>query len=360
MVWITLKGRMFMGKMKNMFGIGAKVLGYKTIGRRTPVNVMISVTNRCQSHCSYCDISTLKQPELNTDEFLKLIDQIVESGGERIALWGGEPLMREDIGQIVRYAKSKGLFVTMDSNGFAVPENLDVVKLLDVLLISFDGRKENHDKNRVPGGFDKVMRAIRAARDVVRIYTITVLTKNNIDDVPFILETAKKEGFSCLFQLLYHNPSEAGDTTSILPTPDEHHRALDQIKEMKKKGYPVVNSTAYLRHLYNWADYSRPTRKGDHKPNEPECLAGRLFCNVDVDGRVYPCNALMKEVAAKNFLDVGFRAAFDACDDDGCRACMSCLNEFNLLLGGNFGAMVNWMRYTLLPGGTGGAGGNTR
>jgi len=340
-----------MSRSSVFFGVATKVALFRLTGRRTPVNVMISVTNSCQSNCSYCEISTLKQREMTTDEILMLIDQIRQAGCERISLWGGEPLMRKDIAQVIRYAKSKGMYVTMDSNGFAVPEHLDDIRELDVLLISFDGKKKNHDLNRVPGGFDKVMAAIRAARQVLPIFTITVLTKNNIDDIRFILETAQTEGFSCLFQLLYHNPSEAGETSQLLPSKKEHQDALDRLIDFKKRGYPVVNSYQYLNHLRNWDDYSRPVRMDKKLPKDPQCLAGKLFCNVDVDGRVYPCNALMKEMPAKNFLDVGFEEAFNFASEHECQACMSCLNEFNLLLGGSFRAAFNWLTYTLFGGG---------
>ena len=47
----------------NSFGVMKAVFNHKVLGKRTPVNVSISVTNRCNMKCSYCDIPYRKQRE---------------------------------------------------------------------------------------------------------------------------------------------------------------------------------------------------------------------------------------------------------------------------------------------------------
>ncbi len=97
--------------LKNIVGMGRGALLANLFGRRIPLSVMYSVTNRCPSQCAYCNIPNRKQRELTTKEAFSLIDQLVEAGTQRLALWGGEPLVRDDIGSIIDYAKIKGLYL---------------------------------------------------------------------------------------------------------------------------------------------------------------------------------------------------------------------------------------------------------
>ncbi|MBN2056492.1 radical SAM protein, partial [bacterium] len=211
-------------KLRTQAGIGAKLLYGHVTGRRIPVNVMISVTNHCPSRCAYCDIPLSTLPEMNTGELLLLLREIRRAGCERIALWGGEPLMRADIDEVVAYAKSIGLFVTMDSNGYLVPERMPVIRALDYLLLSLDGPERAHDANREPGSHAKCMKALDAALGQVPVMTLTVLTKNNLEHIDHLVDLAASRGFVATFQLLYHNEAQAGDTSGLLPDQAAYRR----------------------------------------------------------------------------------------------------------------------------------------
>ena len=54
---------------------------------------------------------------MTTREVFRLFDEIAAMGTIRIGLWGGEPLIRDDIGDILEYGKKKGFYITMDTNG---------------------------------------------------------------------------------------------------------------------------------------------------------------------------------------------------------------------------------------------------
>ena len=92
-------------KISNLVKIGVATVMAKATGAAIPLNVMISVTNRCPARCSYCNIPNRQQREMATDELISLFDQLKKLGTQRIALWGGEPLIRDDIGYLIDYAK---------------------------------------------------------------------------------------------------------------------------------------------------------------------------------------------------------------------------------------------------------------
>lgn len=75
-------------KYSQLLKIGAATVRSNITGARIPLNVMISVTNRCPARCSYCNIPNRPQREMSTEELISLFDQLKHLGTQRIALWG--------------------------------------------------------------------------------------------------------------------------------------------------------------------------------------------------------------------------------------------------------------------------------
>ena len=140
------------------------VLEARFLGRRFPLSVTFLVTTRCNYRCQYCDVFSCEEPEMTTKEVFSMIDQLALMGTRRLGINGGEPLLREDIGDIIRYAKTKGFIVTMFTNGSLVAKTIDKIQSLDVLIISLDGPEALHDEQRFLGSYQNVIGAIDAAR----------------------------------------------------------------------------------------------------------------------------------------------------------------------------------------------------
>lgn len=333
-------------KVKKLLKMGLASLNANLTGATTPLNVMISVTNRCPARCSYCNIPNRQQREMSTDEIIGLFDELKALGTQRIALWGGEPLVRDDIGYLIDYAKKEcGFFVSIDTNGYLVPDKIDQLSSLDVIVISFDGPREVHDENREPGSYDKVMAALRVACQGHNVFTITVLTNKNIAHIDFILETAREIGFATTFQLPHHTKCLASEDEQLLLSENEEYRgAIRHLLKRKREGYPIVSSYQYLNNLLRWGDYRNyvsPQKKG------VTCWAGKLYCNVDTDGSVYPCSGTIGMMPAKNFLETGFKAAFDGIAEPACKSCIaSCFTEYNYMHSFQLGVIWNWLNYT--------------
>jgi MoaA/NifB/PqqE/SkfB family radical SAM enzyme len=321
----------------------AGAVRYRLTGHRTPLNVMVAVTNRCNARCAYCAIPERTQAEPSTDELLLRIDQIAQAGAARVGLWGGEPLVRDDIGRVVDRCADLGMWTTLDTNGYLLPRRAAALERLDHLLISFDGRAPGHDRNREPGAHRKALRAIARAADAgMSFWTLTVLTEHNADDVGYILDLAEARGFRAAFQVLHHPDTLALGRGDRLGD-DATRVALRALIDARRAGRPVANSVGHLRWLERWQDYGRatsPTPAGGRR-----CLAGDLYCNVDVDGAVYPCSLLVEQVPASKAGDVGFAAAFDAIGPRPCRACVAtAFGEYDRLFGLDVASGVAWMR----------------
>jgi len=116
------------------FGVGAALLKMKLLHRRLPLVVQFAVTNRCNQRCGYCNIPNLGEKELSLEEITGLTGQPRRLGTRRVVLLGGEPLVRPDIGEIIRLMKRQGMFVGMVTNGWLVPSRLEEIRLAPAVL----------------------------------------------------------------------------------------------------------------------------------------------------------------------------------------------------------------------------------
>ncbi len=112
--------------------------------------VILEVTRQCNLRCTYCFVhggETEEQPSF--DELRKAIDVIAEKGGgPLIQFSGGEPTLREDLPELVRYARQAGCrYTQINTNGIRLAEDEDYVRKLadaglDIVFLQFDGTKD--------------------------------------------------------------------------------------------------------------------------------------------------------------------------------------------------------------------------
>src|SRR3989344_4493838 len=188
-----------MQEFKDRVRFAFDILKGKVTGNYLPLQMQISLTNRCNLKCSYCYAMypDREDKDLSSEEILKLIDEMAAAGTRRVNLVGGEPLLRKDIGEIIRRVKSHGMQCAMTTNGYLVPRKIDEIAEIDLVCLSLDGDREATDANRAEGCYDKVMEAKTALRAKGITFQISaVLTKNSIPSFKFLLELGKSEGVS--------------------------------------------------------------------------------------------------------------------------------------------------------------------
>ena len=315
-----------------------RVLKAKLLKTYAPFQVQFSVTDRCNLQCSYCyaNYPARGYRELDMKNILRIIDQLAELGTMRINLVGGEPLLRDDIGEIIDYIKDKKIECAMTSNGYLVPKKMRDVKKLDLLCVSLDGDKKANDANRGNGSYDAAMKAIVLAKEKhIPVQVAAVITKNNLHSIGYILEEGKKYGFmvgfATLINVLDGNIKRA---CKDIPTDNEYKEALAEILRLKKEGYPVLFSRKSLEYSMQWPySYSKDKVK-DEAPQfkHIRCNAGKYFAIIDTNGDLYPCPSLIGVINPINAVELGVRKAFSDIENHGCKTChIPCQNEFNLI-----------------------------
>ncbi len=327
--------------MKNNFILAGRIIQANVTKHWHPLIVSLTVTNRCNLKCVYCygSYHQRKIKDFPKRFWFELIDEMQGMGTRLIHLEGGEPLLRDDIGEFVHYIKSKNMLCRMNSNGYLVPNKIDAIKKLDSLCISLDGDEASNDKNRGKGCYRRVIEAIKTAKRLgLPVLTSTTLTRNNIEGgaIEHVISLAEKYRFGAQFNFLYEQTSDISDDPACRVHDSAIRSAVKKIIACKKQGAPVFYSMATYRNVLNWpVSYDikkftndRPIPAGfKHIP----CYMGKLMCFVDGDGRVYPCGEHIGTFPALNIMDVGFKRAWESLNENKtCHTCYNtCFDEYN-------------------------------
>jgi len=177
-----------------------------------PKSVELQLTYSCNLRCKMCgqwgptgifkeNIDKIKSKEINTDLWKKVIDMASE-WDSRILLWGGEPLLRKDVFEIIGYVKSKGLKCSMVTNGTLIGKYYkEIVGKVDKIFLSVDGTSDVHDEIRgQKGTFNRIFEGMEKLKSLKKekgtnkpvvaiMFTITRYNYNIIEKMP---EVAKK------------------------------------------------------------------------------------------------------------------------------------------------------------------------
>jgi len=144
--------------------------------RRFPLGGSFELTERCNLACLHCFIN---QPagsreaaarELTLPQVTSVLDRIAGAGCLFLLLTGGEPLLRPDFCDIYRYAKQKGILVSLFTNGTLLsPPIADFLaewRPVAVEITLYGATQETYERvTQVPGSFARCMRGIELALD---------------------------------------------------------------------------------------------------------------------------------------------------------------------------------------------------
>jgi len=187
--------------------------------RALPSIVNLNVTTVCNLDCPFCFNNDIlgSREELSTEQMIDLLDQLAKTKSG-LFLTGGEPFVRKDIFKIIEEAKRRKMPVGVVTNGTLLGED-DVKRLrdigLDVVVISFHGTQEAHDKAvGHQGAFEKTLRALDLFRKYwpapgpMINYVVTAESMVHLGD--FLREVgARKNVVTRLSHLNFVTPEEA-------------------------------------------------------------------------------------------------------------------------------------------------------
>jgi radical SAM protein len=193
-----------------------------------PFVVIWEMTRACDLSCVHCRAaaqSRRSQFELSTEDGYRLIDDIARLQPRVFVITGGDPLKRDDVYDMISYAKSVGLepSVTPSATPLLTPEAIKRMKVHGVtrLAISLDHyNREDHDNfRRVPGSFDLTIRAIEAALEQnIPVQINSTVSKRTAADMPKLATLLSKYPNIVMWSVFFLVPTgRAKSEDMILP-----------------------------------------------------------------------------------------------------------------------------------------------
>lgn len=320
----------------NKIKIGISLLNSKIRHKPVPLIVNWAVTGRCNLRCTHCygSYGIVQKDEVPLDTIKRTIDELKKMGTKRITIEGGEPLVREDIKEIIDYIYKKNIETSLCTNGILLEKYIEFLKgKVDLIVLSLDGCEESHDSIRGKGNFKKVINALEVCKkNNIRTLIFSSLIDKNINDIDFLIDTAKKCNVYITFNLAVAKIKETGIREKLNKISDEDYRtAFSKILEHKKSGAPVFYSENSFGQVINWKNFGEE-KLFETRENLIPCYAGINYCYVECTGDVYPCYQMVGVFDAKNIVKDGLKEAFKNLSKTSfCKHCYNVtLSELNL------------------------------
>lgn len=307
-------------KLRKKLILVVNYLSIRLLKKKHPFFLELRLTNKCNLKCTYCSIWNRKTKEMSTEEVFNIIDSVSKDCCF-IHLSGGEPLLRKDIGAIISHIdKQDGIFLTIATNGYYLKEKLDVIKKVNLVVLSLDGPRQLHDSLRGEGSYDKVIEALDICkRNNIKAAVNMTLTSRNLDYINDVIVLAGKYSAKVLFEPILQHELAGKDMQELLLDRRKYQKSLDSIKSKNS----IMMSTQCINYLKQYPSFKRRMK----------CWAGLSFFLIDVNGDVYPCNNFVDRVDAPNVVGLGTINAIKKVKSDNHCACGSNIfNELNLVM----------------------------
>lgn len=316
-LWLGL--RIYRGLLLNLFKI------------RAPLFCGHKLTYNCNLQCGMCPFWKRFSKDLSTESEKAILRQIFDSGACGIAFEGGEPLLRNDLVEILAFSRSLPLHTSLVTNGTLLESRIDEIApyINGALYVSLDGLEKTHDTIRgVSGCFRKAVKGIIAAREKVALTINTTIMAENIHEIEDLVKLAKELDVKISVALAY----EYCNSKAYAPASHEIRETAGKLVEMKKKGYPLVNSISYFKVIAK-------EKKWTCKP--------WAVVNVSPEGNlVLPCYVRNDYTTSVSVFETDIKTAisgFDWEETQNCQNCsLHCYVEPSLVLSWDFRTYLNW------------------
>jgi len=199
-----------------------------------PLSVSLQVTRECNLHCIYCsEVGDIPTPSI--EKIKHMINNL--NGVQRVIITGGEPLMRNDLDQIIKYCKQMNFdVISLATNGVLLsPEFIENIgSFVDYVDITIDGSRNVHNKMR--GSYDTIINGILTLRTHnIPFSVVTVLYRENMHNILFTCQIADILGAKKLKILTPINKGRGKDIIDKSLTSDELSNIFQRIQKEKER-----------------------------------------------------------------------------------------------------------------------------
>ncbi len=254
----------------------------------------IEVTRRCNLRCPHCFTASSgsAHPGPPKEMLERVIGELRELGIDSIAFSGGEPLIRDDLADLIRHAGAVGIeHVGIVTNGFYA-DRAKVRELkdagLEVAQVSVDG-VDAADHAALRGcetrDFYRALRAVRACVDAGLVVDLaTIVSPQNLRRAPEMAMLAEALGVRGLRYCTFV-PAGRGHNPVVAARYAVESSALDRFLEFMRRLNQQVDARLQIFIDHGIGPWQRS--------GEFRCVAGRSVAYLSAEGDLYPCPSLI-------------------------------------------------------------------
>src|ERR1700720_1930525 len=253
-----------------------------------PLALIAELTHRCPLHCVYCSNPvelTSRAEELPTEIWSQVFHQAAQLGVLQADLTGGEPLARPDIVELIKAARTAGLYVNLITSGMPLDEPR-LAKLieagLDHLQLSFqaahDDTAQEISNTKSHAQKLRVLEWLKKVRVAVTLNF--VIHRRNIDQIEEMLQIAESSSATRVeFANVQYYGWAFANRENLLPAREQLDRSLEVIKSAEARLRGKIRIESVVPDYY--AKYPKPCMGG----------WGRKLMLITPNGEALPCHA---------------------------------------------------------------------
>jgi pyrroloquinoline quinone biosynthesis protein E len=262
--------------------------GVEQYSVKPPSGMLMEVTHRCPLHCLYCSnpLEMAKQEaELETEEWLRVLDEAAELGVLQVHFSGGEPLLRRDLLPLLERAAELGMFTNLITSGVGLSKKL-MAELERVELGCFQLSLQGADPQmieEIAGGpfWKKKMEAAQMVRELGISLTVNaVLHAKNLHQTGELIDIAAQMGAD---EIELANTQYYGwallNRDHLMPAREQLERASREVEDRRHRYQGRMEIIWVVLDYYD--DFPKPCMGG----------WGDSLLTVAPDGTVMPCLA---------------------------------------------------------------------
>jgi radical SAM protein with 4Fe4S-binding SPASM domain len=281
-----------------------------------PAHPVWEMTTACNLQCIHCHTSGGRPAdnELTTSEAKRLIDQLAEVSEFRMmAFTGGEPLMRNDLFELLAYAQALGFTNTLATNATLIDDAVARrlrrygVAIGAVSLDGFDAETHDYVRNQ-PGAFEAALRGIRALRRAgIPLHINITAMEYNMDQLEPLMALVDELGTAILimYQLVPVGRGRGiGEAALDLGANEQLIRFMARAQQDTRAIMEPVAGPQYWPFLLQRAGIDGGPLLRLAEAVFHGCSAGRGFVYIKPNGEVWPCPFL--EVSCGNVRQTPF------------------------------------------------------
>jgi len=281
--------------------LGCLLLGYRKRmdfynkhGVAPPGTLMISPTLRCNMKCYGCYSGTHEiRDELTREEFDQILSDSFDAGTNFIMILGGEPFMVPWLMDVLE--KYSDMAFQIYTNATLIDEE-KIERLAAMgnvaICVSVDGLREETDRRRGTGAYDKALSVMRRLNDAgVVVGFSAMLSRKNFETIysDEFLDTMIENGAGFGWVPLALPQGRACVEPELILSEDQKKKIFDMVKDARLRK-PVL-----LLDFYNDANLTEG------------CSAGRITAHINANGDVEPCVLMpfaKDNIREKPFVDI--------------------------------------------------------